>query len=100
MVRCSADRTASAKDVNERVAALPDGETALQTLFGKFIQPGRSEEDRIAAVHYVRFPLTPADIAWWGTSSGEVSLEIRLPHYQHTATMQAAMRASLARDFD
>ena len=64
-----------------------------------WFEPGRSEAERTSAVHYVRFRMTPEDIAWWRTGQGEVLLEIDLPEYSHLTRLTPAQRAALASDF-
>ena len=63
-------------------------------------EPGRSEADRISAVHYVRFPFTHDDVAWWRSGQGEAVLAIDLPRYAHMARVPDAVRRELAADFD
>ena len=55
------------------------------------------EEDRISAVHYVRFALSPAQSERWRAGS-EVVLRIDHPHYAHETILEPPTRASLARD--
>lgn len=63
-------------------------------------EPGRATEDRISAVQYTRFRLTPEAIAALRTPGTEVRVEIDHPVYQQRATASEEMRASLASDFD
>jgi hypothetical protein len=63
-------------------------------------EAGRSTEDRISAVQYTRYRLTPEAIATLGTPGTEVSVEIDHPVYQHRTRASEAMRASLASDLD
>lgn len=85
------------------------GAMALRLSHGRTIgaafEAGRSEADgdgggRISAVHYVRFPFTREDIAWWRSNQGEAFLAVELPRYSHMARIPDAMRRELARDFD
>jgi hypothetical protein len=64
-----------------------------------WFEPGRSEAERISAVHYVRFRFTPADIAWWRSGEGEALLEIDLPQYAHMTRLTPAQRTALGGDF-
>lgn len=61
-------------------------------------EPGRSTEDRISAVQYTRYRLTPDAIAALKTAGTEVAVEIDHPVYRHRARVSEAMRASLAAD--
>lgn len=55
------------------------------------------EEDRISAVHYVRFALTPEQSLRF-RSGTDVALRIDHPHYTHETTLAPGTRTSLARD--
>lgn len=63
-------------------------------------EPGRATEDRISAVQYTRYRLSPAVIAALRSPGTEVSVEIDHPIYRHRTRASEAMRASLAADFD
>ena len=63
-------------------------------------EPGRATEDRISAVQYTRYRLTPAAIEALRTAGTEVAIEIDHPVYRQRARASEAMRASLAGDFD
>jgi hypothetical protein len=66
------------------------------TIHAKF-EEGRSKEDKISAVQYVRFPFsTEAISAFAGTENAE--LKIDHPNYQARAPIAAASRASLLAD--
>jgi len=61
-------------------------------------EPGRSTDDKISAVQYVRFPLEPGDVAALSTPGTPVRVEIDHPHYRASATLAEGHRASLAAD--
>ncbi|HEU5055704.1 MAG TPA: DUF3501 family protein [Kofleriaceae bacterium] len=63
-------------------------------------EEGRATEDRISAVQYTRFRLSPEAIAALRTPGTEVVVEIDHPVYRHRARASDEMRASLASDFD
>lgn len=61
-------------------------------------EPGRSKEDKLSAVQYVRFPLDPEQKAAFIADQVPVRISIRHPNYNQTAEIPAAVRASLAED--
>jgi hypothetical protein len=61
-------------------------------------EAGRSKEDKLSAVQYVRFPLTPQAIAALQGSQAEAAIVIDHPRYQHRAVIPAAVRQSLVED--
>lgn len=72
------------------------GPHALRAVF----EPGRSTEDRISAVQYVRFPLTDEARAALAQPGTRIELEIDHPNYRHRATASDELRASLAKDYE
>ena len=72
------------------------GPHALRAVF----EPGRSTEDRISAVQYVRFPLSDAARAALAQPGTPIALEIDHPNYRHRATASDELRASLAKDYE
>lgn len=62
-------------------------------------EPGRSTQDRISAVQYTRYPLTPEAHAALRTPGTPVVVEIDHPNYRHRVTCEEATRASLAADY-
>ncbi|HUQ01950.1 MAG TPA: DUF3501 family protein [Kofleriaceae bacterium] len=75
--------------------ALRIGPHTLRAAF----EPGRSTEDKISAVQYVRFPLSPEARAALGTPGTPVVISIDHPSYQHDVTATEETRASLANDY-
>ncbi|HEV7678364.1 MAG TPA: DUF3501 family protein [Candidatus Dormibacteraeota bacterium] len=61
-------------------------------------EPGHAREDRISAVHYVRFVLTPAQRRAIAAGEVPVSLEIDHPGYRARAELSRDTRAALAED--
>jgi hypothetical protein len=61
-------------------------------------EPGRSKEDKLSAVQYVRFPFDPEQRAAFLANEVPVYLSIRHPNYRHTAKIEPAVLASLAED--
>jgi hypothetical protein len=62
-------------------------------------ESGRSEEDRISAVQYARFPLSPEARAALLAPGTPIALEIDHPNYRHRVQCPEALRTSLAADY-
>jgi len=62
--------------------------------------PGQFEEDRISAVHYIRFPLGRELAARFCDPAVPVTLAVAHPNYVHATSLKGAPRASLARDLE
>lgn len=60
-------------------------------------EAGHSEEDRISAVHYVRFPFSPEAQARFATCEA-VALAIEHPGYTHRTPLAAGTLAALRAD--
>jgi hypothetical protein len=71
------------------------GEHRLRAEF----EPGRQEADRISAVQYTRYRLSPAAKTALGTPGTPVAVEIDHPNYAHRTSLSEEMRASLAADY-
>jgi hypothetical protein len=56
------------------------------------------EEDRISAVHYLRFALSPADVAAFQDGATPVALRVDHPAYRERALLSPETRASLGVD--
>jgi uncharacterized protein DUF3501 len=61
-------------------------------------EPGHAREDRISAVHYVRFVLSPEQRRAIATGRVPVGVEIDHPGYRASATLSDDTRAALAAD--
>ena len=61
-------------------------------------EPGHAREDRISAVHFVRFQLSPAQ--WRAIAAGDVPVDVEIDHpgYQARARLSADTQAALADD--
>lgn len=66
----------------------------IQAVFEK----GRSKEDKISAVQYIRFPFGPEARAAFIAGQGDILFSIRHPHYQAEARIGEEMRQSLIQD--
>ena len=62
-------------------------------------EPGRSTEDKISAVQYLRFPLTAEAKAALAVPGTPVVVAIDHPNYRHEVTTGEDTRASLAGDY-
>ena len=62
-------------------------------------EPGRSENDRVSAVQYTRFALSPAARAALVVPGTAVDVEIDHPNYRHRTAGGEVLRESLAHDF-
>jgi hypothetical protein len=74
--------------------ALEIGETHVPARF----DPRQLDEDRISAVHYLRFAPTPADGKRFADPAVPVSLRVDHPHYRAETVPTPATRASLSVD--
>jgi len=61
-------------------------------------EPGHAREDRISAVHYVRFPLSGAQQAALGRADGDARIVVEHPHYSAEAVLSPQTRAALVED--
>ncbi len=62
-----------------------------------WFEPGHSKEDKISAVHYVRFRLTPPMREAF-RAGAPVVISVDHPHYHGRTALPAAQAAELARD--
>ncbi|MEW6269542.1 MAG: DUF3501 family protein [Thermodesulfobacteriota bacterium] len=67
-------------------------------VFGATFEAGRSTEEKLSAVQYVRFPLTAAAARAFGAPDTTVEIRIEHPNYRARAVLTPEQRASLARD--
>jgi hypothetical protein len=59
-------------------------------------EPGHSKENRISAVHYVTFPLTPEQAR--NFVSSPIEIQVRHPEYSATAALTEEQRIEIAKD--
>ena len=71
------------------------GDHAIRAAF----EPGRSTDERISAVQYTRYPLTPRAKAALLAEGTAIAVEIDHPEYEHRTDCDEATRASLAADY-
>ncbi|MBM4243975.1 MAG: DUF3501 family protein [Deltaproteobacteria bacterium] len=61
-------------------------------------EPGRSTEEKLSAVQYVRFRLDPEAVAEFLGGSSPIEIAVDHPNYGARTTLDAGQRASLAAD--
>jgi hypothetical protein len=71
------------------------GPHALRAAF----EPGRSTDDKISAVQYLRFPLSAEAKAALAVANTPIAMEIDHPNYRHRVACSDDLRASLAADY-
>jgi len=64
---------------------------------GRF-EAGHSKEDKISAVHFVRFTFGPTEMA--GFRNADVALVVDHPNYRARVTLPSEIRASLLEDLE
>jgi hypothetical protein len=57
------------------------------------------EDGKASSVHFLRFPLTPAQIAVFRDPGTQIMIGCDHPAYSHLAGLSPASRAELSRDF-
>ncbi len=83
------ERTVSLRVGDETVIAVPEGDVERTKADGK-----------TSSIHFLRFPMTAAQVAAFRDSSVEAVLQIGHDHYGHMAVVPRAARAALQGDFD
>lgn len=68
-------------------------------VFARF-EAGHSKEDRISAVHYLRFAFTWEEQSWFMDPQVSVALVVNHPNYSVRTLLNESQRASLAADFE
>jgi hypothetical protein len=66
--------------------------------FPATFEPGRSREDKISAVQYVRFPVSPEGVAKLRTPGTPVEIAIDHPRYRARTRLSEEQRRSIAED--
>ena len=61
-------------------------------------EPGWSREDRVAAVQYMKFPLTPEQAEAFKGGQEPVFVEVDHPSYQASTKLDEAVRQTLSRE--
>ena len=89
-----AERLLSFSGIDEVVFLRVESIAPIQAQF----EAGRSREDKLSAVQYVRFALPPEARRAFADASVPVHLAIDHPNYRHAAAVEGAVRASLCGD--
>jgi hypothetical protein len=80
--------------VNERLRLRIGEHHSIPGVF----EPGWSREDRIAAVQYVKFPLTPEQAEALKSGHEPVCFEVDHPNYRASTQIEDGVRRELARE--
>ena len=80
--------------INEHVRLRIGSEHTIPGVF----EPGWSREDRVAAVQFVKFPLTPAEREALKSGREPVFIEVNHPNHRAVAQLDQAARETLASD--
>lgn len=88
------EKLAALVGIDEHVV-LHLGARAIRAQF----ETGRSTEEKISAVQYLRFPLTDADRAALADPGTQLAVEVDHPNYRYRVACPDALRASLAGDY-
>lgn len=90
------------RPVLDRFIGLDSGQQVWLQFGGQRIhaafESGRSTEERISAVHFVRFPFTPEQVRHFRTGEDDAALHVSHGTYRRRAVIPPAMRASLIED--
>ena len=88
------DRLRALVGMDEHVI-LHIGPHAIRAAF----EPGRSTDERISAVQYTRYPLSPEAKTALLTAGTSIAVEIDHPNYRYRVQCSEELRASLAADY-
>jgi hypothetical protein len=88
------DKLRALVGIDEHVV-LHIGPDAIRAAF----EPGRSTDEKISAVQYCRFPLSPEVKAKLRSPGTPIAVEIDHPSYRQRVQCPDALRASLAADY-
>ena len=88
------------RDVLDAFQGLDSPDTVYMTVGNEKIsaefEPGHSKEDRISAVHYVRFCLSPDQISKFKAS--QVEIHVNHPKYKASTALTSEQKEKLAED--
>ena len=90
------------REILDQFIGVDKGGTTFLVIGGERVEAeyegGRSKEDRISAVHYVTFPMTPAQAQAFTDGGAPASLEVSHRGYEASCPVPPEMRTSLAED--
>jgi Protein of unknown function (DUF3501) len=90
------------KPILDTFQGLDQPDTVYMLIDGEKIpaefEPGRSKEDRISAVHYIRFRLKPDQIQKF--RDARVEIHVHHPNYVASTVLSEDQRMQLAKDFN
>jgi hypothetical protein len=91
------------REVLDRFIGLDNGKSLFLRFEGGRVTPavfesGHSREDRISAVHFVRFHLEEADRRALRSGEGKIDLVVSHPNYDASAPIDGDLRRELALD--
>ena len=92
------------KPTLDRLMGIDQGESVWlqfgdQRVYSEF-EAGHSNEERISAVHYVRFKLTPQQSRRFRSGEDKLYLVVDHPNYKHRTRIQPDVWKSLAADLE
>ena len=90
------------REILDQFIGVDKGGTTFLVIGGERVEAeyegGRSKEDRISAVHYVTFQMTPAQAQAFADGGVPVALEVSHRGYEESRPLSPEMRAALAED--
>lgn len=91
------------KDILDGLQGIDNGRSVFiqlgpDRIYGLF-EEGHSKEDKLSAVHYVRFSMTPAQQAALRDHTVPAAITLDHPAYQDSTVITQEIREELARDF-
>ncbi len=83
----------------EQTVSMKVGDDAIPAVAESDVERTKAD-GKTSSIHFVRFPMTDAQIAAFRNGDVQVVLQIAHDNYGHMAMMPANVRAALAADFD
>jgi len=92
------------KEILDSLHGIDDGrsiylELGPDRIYGRF-EEGHSKEDKLSAVHYVRFRLSPEQQAVFRNAATPAALIVKHPNYSARTILTPGTRRVLSGDFD
>jgi Protein of unknown function (DUF3501) len=91
------------KDVLDRLSGIDNGRSVFielgpDRIYGRF-EAGHSREDKLSAVHYIRFNFSHGQRTAFQNAAIRAALAVEHPHYSARTVLSADARHHLAKDF-